>query len=266
MCNARVLHVDNLVIPLHAEKFTTPSLNIAVDNTVLYAPMVPWFIWNRVHVGDNGIVYSVCMGEKTHVGNHWFIGDCLVGADDGVYLESNGTQYIDTGVSKNNGITFNLTVNFSSCPNYYCMNGLLNDVQIGVAASGMWHTYLNGDGGDTIFAEYNKWYKTELICNNNKCDLYANGDFISSAHFSKNYYGFAISATNSNSGANHFAYEKIKYFSVVNNGVLIRQMIPVPAGLVIGGYTVPENGMWDVVKQQFYGNAGSGEFIYGVDE
>ena len=42
--------------------------------------------------------------------------------------------------------------------------------------------------------------------------------------------------------------------------------VPVPIGLKIGDFVVPENGMWDIVEQKFYGNMGTGEFIYGVDE
>ena len=41
--------------------------------------------------------------------------------------------------------------------------------------------------------------------------------------------------------------------------------MPVPRGLQVGDFIVPENGMWDIVEQKFYGNMGSGEFIYGVD-
>ena len=42
-------------------------------------------------------------------------------------------------------------------------------------------------------------------------------------------------------------------------------MVGVPCGLKIGDFVVPENGMWDIVEQKFYGNMGTGEFIYGVD-
>lgn len=44
------------------------------------------------------------------------------------------------------------------------------------------------------------------------------------------------------------------------DGNLIKHLVPVPAGLKIGDYTVPANGMWDMVNQKYYGNAGSGEF------
>ena len=46
------------------------------------------------------------------------------------------------------------------------------------------------------------------------------------------------------------------------NQNLIRHFVPVPTGLKIGDYTVPSNGMWDIVEQKFYGNSGTGEFTY----
>ncbi|MBR1380784.1 MAG: hypothetical protein IJ560_04350 [Alphaproteobacteria bacterium] len=58
---------------------------------------------------------------------------------------------------------------------------------------------------------------------------------------------------------------KIYYVYIYDNDELIRNMVPVPAGLRIGDYTVPSNGMWDMVEQKFYQNSGTGEFIYGRD-
>ena len=52
---------------------------------------------------------------------------------------------------------------------------------------------------------------------------------------------------------------------IYEDDVLVRHFVPVPCGLKIGDFVVPENGMWDIVEQKFYGNMGTGEFIYGVD-
>lgn len=53
---------------------------------------------------------------------------------------------------------------------------------------------------------------------------------------------------------------------IYEDDTLVRHLVPVPRGLKIGDYTVPENGMWDIVEQKFYGNSGTGEFLYGSDE
>ena len=53
---------------------------------------------------------------------------------------------------------------------------------------------------------------------------------------------------------------------IYEDDTLVRHFVPVPCGLKIGDYTVPENGMWDIIEQKFYGNSGTGEFLYGSDE
>ena len=56
------------------------------------------------------------------------------------------------------------------------------------------------------------------------------------------------------------------YAKIWDNDTLVRHFVPVPCGLQIGDFVVPSNGMWDIVEQKFYGNMGTGDFIYGVDE
>jgi len=57
----------------------------------------------------------------------------------------------------------------------------------------------------------------------------------------------------------------IYYLKFFENNVLIRHFVPVPTGLKIGNFTVPSNGMFDIVNQQFYANQGTGKFTYGWD-
>ncbi len=64
--------------------------------------------------------------------------------------------------------------------------------------------------------------------------------------------------------ANDFMY--IYDVKIYEDDTLVRHLVPVPCGLKIGDYTVPRNGMWDIVEQKFYGNSGTGEFLYGSDE
>ena len=59
----------------------------------------------------------------------------------------------------------------------------------------------------------------------------------------------------------------IKVYSVIitSDSDIVMHLVPVPAGLQIGDYTVPSNGMFDIVSQKFYGNSGTGEFEFGTD-
>ena len=59
---------------------------------------------------------------------------------------------------------------------------------------------------------------------------------------------------------------RIWYALLWDDDTLARYFVPVPCGLKIGDFIVPSNGMWDIVEQKFYGNMGTGDFIYGVDE
>jgi len=40
----------------------------------------------------------------------------------------------------------------------------------------------------------------------------------------------------------------------------MRHFVPVPKDLVIGDFTVPSHGMFEIVEQRFYPNAGTGDF------
>ena len=64
--------------------------------------------------------------------------------------------------------------------------------------------------------------------------------------------------------ANDFMY--VYDVKIYEDDTLVRHFVPVPCGLKIGDYTVPQNGMWDIVEQKFYGNSGTDEFLYGSDE
>ena len=48
-------------------------------------------------------------------------------------------------------------------------------------------------------------------------------------------------------------------------GKLIRHFVPVPQGMKIGSFTIPSNGLFDIVNQQFYGNQGTGTFSFNQD-
>lgn len=86
-----------------------------------------------------------------------------------------------------------------------------------------------------------------------------------------NIYGFDGTATttlklfiNSSARENSSSY-KMHNFKIWDNQILVRSFIPVPTNMIIGSFTVPSNGMFDIVNQQFYANQGSGTFTYGKD-
>ena len=64
----------------------------------------------------------------------------------------------------------------------------------------------------------------------------------------------------------YFYSGKVYSIKIYENDVLVRHFVPVPTGMQIGSYTVPSNGLFDIVTQTFFGNSGTGTFNYGKDE
>ena len=78
---------------------------------------------------------------------------------------------------------------------------------------------------------------------------------------------FTVTTTNLSSNKTfQFVLSATGTFYVDWGDTLIRHFVPVPTGLVIGNYTVPENGMFDIVTQTFYANPGAGNFQYGKEQ
>ena len=68
-------------------------------------------------------------------------------------------------------------------------------------------------------------------------------------------------------GSYYPLYGRIYNCKFYKNGTdLVRNFVPVPAGLQIGSFTVPSNGMFDIVEQKFYENRGTGDFEFGGNQ
>ena len=270
---AHTLHVGEMSIPLHTTKYTTPSVNFLIDGDVWYLPMVKVEQQNTLHLSYKNDVYTVCRGAERKVGNHYFVGDCLVGVDDNVYLESTGTmQYIDTGVFVRATDTIGFTIDGIFYNDMGPFNGSNNFNQI--VTDGIIYRVTRTSGytpeteiriGNRDIVSSNWDGKTQidtLLVNNVLVET-----FNLPSDRSNNICIFVICDNGIPLGNHNSAHVRVYSAKVIrDNSMLIRHMIPVPAGLQIGNFTVPSNGMWDIVEQKFYGNSGTGDFVYGVDE
>lgn len=185
------------------------------------------------------------------------------------YLESMGTQYIDTGYILNTRSKVMLNVMWTAIT-----HTAETAQQMGVVK---WN-----DSGNyrTIFAQqsnsiaafcaeanpvlspntYNVFtYTADLP--NRKCSITSSGSATSanintslSGTFTKSFYIFA---RNNGGVAEHYCRCKIYSFKAYDNGTLVLDLIPVRVGDV--GY------MYDRVSEQLFGNQGTGEFIIGDD-
>lgn len=198
----------------------------------------------------------------------------LTSANPDIYLESSGTQYIDTGVKADNNT--GLLIKASVCSNNYTDNlfvGSRND-------SGDTRFSLDFDwsvGGKMIIG-YNAYYSTSF----SSLGLSAGQDCVCSLNFKNDRAAKVnntlcksleditlVSQTGSlymfkwNYSSSYPYTGKIYNLQISQGSSIIRHFVPVPAGLGIGNFTVPSNGMWDIVEQKFYPNLGTGNFTYG---
>ena len=176
------------------------------------------------------------------------------------YLESTGTQYIDTGYVIDNSMSFDLK---SRCLGTSFVFGSRQDQN--TYASG-----LNYDKTDNLFGirmgnavlynstqwETNKDYEFHI----SNGDIKINGITVSTANYGTSYYnGNAYLFTVNNNGTQgygEYSIDRIYNFKMFRNNILIQDLIPVldPDGVPC---------MFDKVEGKFYYNAGTGDFIAG---
>jgi hypothetical protein len=177
------------------------------------------------------------------------------------YLESTGTQYIDTGVSPNNEteVETRLEVSiidrflfgsrFNSFERAFCI--FVNSTQ-----GYSWHPFFSGAkstvGNVTLNTDYRvKFSSAGLVVDG----VLLQGPYTNTFSGDLPMYIFAI---NQNGAVERRMMKgKVRYFKIRINDILVRDLIPVRKGNI--GY------MYDRVSGQLFGNAGTGEFVLGPD-
>ena len=174
------------------------------------------------------------------------------------YLESSGTQYIDTGYSFNSAtdkveLVFEL---LTTTPNYKWIFGAYDTKRFAIGS---------GDNVDRRTFGYNA--STSYISST----YYTNGAHILLADSTgasidgHRFFGFADFSTISHillytiplDPSSYCSNARIWSYKHYRNGVLVRDYIPVRKGTV--GY------LYDRVSGKLFGNAGTGDFVLGPD-
>ena len=176
------------------------------------------------------------------------------------YIESNGNQYIDTGLSTTVGFRFvgTILILYSSNYDYHMLCGsheLSSPYKrnfIGFHPS-LYITIGIGNG-DKITS---KTFSTNQKVDNNTETLINGSSSISNSYSSRNLFLFANN--NISSGASQYFKGKMKESQIYINNELVADYVPVYD-------TVTQKyGMYDKVSQTFKGNLGSGDFSGGND-
>ncbi len=202
-------------------------------------------------------------GELDNNGTLWEISDTVVALSylpDGYtqleWIESNGTQYIDTGIQSTTSTFFTLEVMFASRGTGYRFFGNgSGGVLVGFGTSSG-YLYVNNTTNEVLnrFGFFNK----KAIITYSGTNVNINGlDYTCSPAGAKNtniYINARADSLNSRVGAGKWFRVKIGNSSGLQGDF-------VPASFVENGQTVV--GMYDIVSRQFFRDAAGGNFIAG---
>ena len=188
------------------------------------------------------------------------------------YLNSTGTKYIDTGVSGNANLSFDVQYSWNVIPNdgtYAYIIGSYNAeaqstvriLQYGSSTT-YFNTYSKAGGGSGVYngtRSVNVIYTEHLSAvSNNSFTYTTNGvtksrAFVAGTEFTGNIYIFSSTKTTAKSNI------KLYYLKIYSSGTLIHNFVP--CYLKTGGTM----GLYDTVGGSFYTNTGPGTFYVGSD-
>ena len=292
VAHARILHVGDNTIKLSQTKTTTPALHVRVGDEVWYGMMVPTFVKNTLHVRYNNVEYSVLQcAPFTDTTNYTYDeSGRLIGVNENVYLESTGTQWIQTNYWPTAGTSAQIEVIATRTGVNQNYGGVAGSYATGtlVRTPYMYFAPLVYASWGPATYYFNNYHTTSLhMSNGDRVNGYlsVNPENTEALSIIKNLTTGAEKETKQSGyldaettitlyGTGHYvsmdvpgelAYAKMFYYKIWQGENLVRHFVPVPCGLKIGDFVVPSNGMWDIVEQKFYGNSGTGEFFYGVD-
>ena len=197
---------------------------------------------------------------------HYKLDDPLVGVKFYDYLQSTGTQWIDTGVKGYMNHTYEIDFQQTDTGNYRIWGTFGQSSYVGYNMSltygtgwiARWNSTSNGQELVRLGTIDTNRHTFKVI--NGQCYFDNVSKGVSTSHDSNfsidnNLFLFTINPANttpsSNSKCKIYSYKDIDL-----NGKLIRYMVPCTYNGVAG--------MWDMVENQFYGNAGSGTFTLGT--
>lgn len=176
------------------------------------------------------------------------------------YIQSSGTQYIDTGIKSASDLKINVTIQYFSGS-----SGLLYGGGIG------WENqYIQGECDTSSYfaygnrtANFNQQPTNGAIYNviQDKNVIYLNDVNklnLAAATFSTNY-NIYLFTFNRSGEVGEFGSYKLKECKIYKSNVLVRQFIPC--------YRKSDNviGLYDIVGNTFYTNSGTGDFTKGID-
>ena len=178
------------------------------------------------------------------------------------YIESTGTQYINTGVLDGENLDFELTVKQRNTNSNWMFFGARygnrNDEEtlLWAISDNPSQPLRLGYKSTWYYASFSAetWHTIKMEGNK----LYIDGSLaitFTKSTFSRKYpvYLFAVNLAGASSYSNLICFSAAKLW---DNGNLVRNYVPMLRRLD------SKSGFYDLVNNQFYTNAGTGEFLY----
>lgn len=177
------------------------------------------------------------------------------------YIESTGTQYIDTGVKPSNSTKVDIKFMYNS------LNGFVYGSRTSSSGSDAHEFIINASGlvfpqfdgqHNEVSSSYNK-IGEEYILSNSQSGAYINGNLIKSyntATFSSKHSMFLFGLNQNGTVEYRKFIGRLYYCKIYNGDTLVRDFVPVIDGSNIAC-------LYDRVEKKCYYNAGTGTFSYG---
>ena len=174
------------------------------------------------------------------------------------YIESSGTQYIDTGFKPNQNTRMTANIDILSTIGYTNVGGARD------GNTNQFHIIITpGNYFDARYSSSSKGVTTTLIGKHNfdfnkNTLIIDDGTYIFTSTTFQSQYNAYIFAVNNAGSATQNANYKLYNMEWYDNGTLIRDYIPC--------YRNSDNevGLYDLVNDTFYTNQGTGVFTYGT--
>ena len=174
------------------------------------------------------------------------------------YIQSTGTQYINTGFQPNQNTEISATAYLTAQDAGAWLFGARNANSVAtfgfLTYENAYRSDYNTDQNKSIPATYSDPF--DIDKNKNQTQINGETEAISTAGTFQCNYPLILFANNTGGNISGFGSGKIYQLSIYDNGTLVRDFIPCrnPSG---------EIGLYDTVNSQFYKNEGSGIFVSG---
>ena len=187
------------------------------------------------------------------------------------YIESTGTQYIDTGFVISSNVlkieTDFMITNWETSKGLYGSqtasdsNWSFNPYVNSSLSKNYWNYHIGTTGSAfSIYIEDNEWHNSVVSANNGTYEISLNNELQKSGSYSGTIVnGSNFSIFTINNMASRVSKAKIKTFKIIQDNNVVRNYIPCyrkSDGVI---------GLYDLVEDKFYTNSGTGTFVKGKD-